>query len=46
MELPSGSDAQVVVVVIVPVVVDVEAVRIEVADNDMVAIGIHIVCLP
>ncbi|OGZ18511.1 MAG: hypothetical protein A2Z68_02685 [Candidatus Nealsonbacteria bacterium RBG_13_38_11] len=44
-EVPSGRDAQVVVAVVIPVVVDVETLRIEVADVDTVAVRIYIICL-
>jgi len=45
MRLPSGSEAQVVVVVVIPVVVDIETIRIEVANIDTVAIRVKKICL-
>lgn len=44
IEVPGTGDAEVVVAVVVPVVVDVEAAGIEIADVDAIAIRIH--CLP
>lgn len=43
MEVPGGSQADVVVAVVIPVVVDVQAVLVEVADVDAVAAGVEII---
>ena len=40
-EVPSGRQTEVVVTVVIPVVVDIEPIRIEVAHVDAVAIGVH-----
>ena len=42
-EVPSGHQPQVAIPVVVPVVVDVETVVVEVAQVDVVAIGVHAV---
>jgi len=44
--LPGGGQADVVIAVIVPVVVDVETVGVEVADVDTVAVRIHLLPAP
>jgi len=44
VEVPSGGNADVVVAVVVPVVVDVETLRIEVAHVDVVAVRVDADC--
>ena len=44
IEVPSGRDAQIVVTVVIPVVVEVETIGIEVAKVDMVAIRVNALC--
>ncbi len=44
--LPGGGDADVVIAVVVPVVVDVQAVGIEVANVDTIAVRIHLLPVP
>ena len=36
-ELPSGRNAQAIVVIVIPVVVDTETLQVEIADTDTVA---------
>ncbi len=45
IEIPGGRDTEIAVTVVIPVVVDVQALGIEVADVDMIAIGVHAHCL-
>ena len=45
MRLPSRGEAQVVIVVVIPIVVDIETLRIEVANIDTVAIRVKKICL-
>jgi hypothetical protein len=45
MILPSRGEAQVVIVVVIPVVVDIETLRIEVANIDTVAVRVNKICL-
>jgi hypothetical protein len=45
MRLPSRGEAQVVIVIVIPVVVDIETLRIEVANIDTVAIRVNKICL-
>jgi len=44
MEVPGGGDGQIVIAIVIPVVVDLEAGSIEVAEVDAVAVRIHIIC--
>jgi hypothetical protein len=45
MRLPSRGEAQVVIVVVIPIVVDIETLGIEVANVDAVAIRVKKICL-
>ena len=45
VEVPEGRDAQVVVTVVIPVVVDVETLGTEVTDVDVVAVRVDAICL-
>ena len=44
--MPAGGQTEVVVPVVVPVVVDVEAILIEVTDVDAVAVRVEILLIP
>ena len=44
MEVPGGGDGQIAIAIVIPIVVDLEAGSIEVAEVDAVAVRIHIIC--